>query len=53
MSKLTSPSITIAFTEQGASAVTRGERGIVALVLKGTRQQTFKVMSVSDIPTRT
>lgn len=51
MSKLTSPSITIAFTEQGASAVTRGERGIVALVLKGTRQQTFKVMNISDIPT--
>lgn len=51
MSKLTSPSITIAFTEQGASAVTRGERGIVALVLKGARQQTFKVMSISDIPT--
>ena len=51
MSKLTSPSITITFTEQGASAVTRGERGIVALVLKGTRQQTFKVMSISDIPT--
>lgn len=51
MAKLTSPSITIAFTEQGASAVTRGERGIVALVLKGTRQQAFKVMSISDIPT--
>lgn len=51
MSKLTSPSITIAFTEQGASAVTRGERGIVALVLKGARQQTFKVMNISDIPT--
>lgn len=50
MSKLTSPSITIAFTEQGASAVTRGERGIVALVLKGARQQTFKVMNISDIP---
>lgn len=51
MSKLTSPSITIAFTEQGASAVTRGERGIVALVLKGARQHTFKVMNISDIPT--
>ena len=50
MGKLKSPSITIAFTEQGASAVARGERGIVALVLKGTRQQTFKVMSIGDIP---
>lgn len=50
MSKLTSPSITIAFTEQGASAVTRGERGIVALVLKGARLQNFKVMNISDIP---
>lgn len=50
MSKLTSPSITIAFTERGASAITRGERGIVALVLKGTKQQSFKVANVSDIP---
>ena len=51
MAKLTSPSITIAFTEKGASAIERGERGIVALVLKGSRQQSFKVASVSDIPT--
>lgn len=51
MSKLTSPSITIAFTERGASAITRGERGIVALVLKGTKQQSFKVVSEVDIPT--
>lgn len=51
MSKLTSPSITIAFNERGASAITRGERGIVALILKGARQQTFKVISISDIPT--
>lgn len=51
MSKLVSPSITIAFTERGTTAITRGERGIVALVLKGTRQQTFKVISISDIPT--
>lgn len=51
MAKLTSPSITIAFTEKGASAINRGERGIVALVLKGSKQQSFKVASVSDIPT--
>lgn len=51
MAKLTSPSITIAFTEKGASAIERGERGIVALVLKGSKQQSFKVASVSDIPT--
>jgi len=51
MSKLTSPSITIAFAERGATAITRGERGIVALILKGARQQTFKVISISDIPT--
>lgn len=51
MAKLTSPSITIAFTEKGASAIERGERGIVALVLKGTRQQSFKVTNISDIPT--
>lgn len=51
MAKLTSPSITIAFTEKGASAIERGERGIVALVLKGSKQQSFKVASISDIPT--
>lgn len=51
MAKLTSPSITIAFIEKGASAIERGERGVVALVLKGTRQQSFKVTNISDIPT--
>lgn len=51
MSKLTSPSITITFTEKGQSIVERGERGIVALVLKGTKQQNFKVTGEADFPT--
>lgn len=50
MGKLTSPSISITFVEQGASAVQRGSRGVVALVLKDTKQQSFKVYGISDIP---
>ena len=50
MGKLTSPSITVVFEEKGATAVERGERGVVALVLKGSKQQAFKVANISDIP---
>lgn len=50
MAKLTSPSITIIFSEQGASAITRGERGIVALALKDTKQQILKIYGIKDIP---
>lgn len=51
MSKLTSPSITIVFQELGASLIERSERGIVALALKDTKQQTFTVRDITDIPT--
>lgn len=53
MANLTSPEITISFIEKGASAITRGERGTVALVLKDAAQTggpVFTVYTVADIP---
>jgi len=45
MSKLTSPSITITFTELGVSAITRGNRGIAAVVLKDTAASVASILS--------
>ena len=50
MSKLTSPSITITFTELGVSAITRGERGVAAVVLKDTAASVTTLLSAKDIP---
>lgn len=53
MANLISPSITITFYEKGASAITRGEHGVVALALKDTAPAagvSFEVYTVSDIP---
>ena len=53
MANLTSPEITISFIEKGASAIPRGERGPVALVLKDAAQTggpVFTVYTVADIP---
>ncbi len=46
------PSINIAFIEKSASAIQRGERGIVALILKekAVEKADFTVYSVTDIP---
>ncbi len=46
------PSINIAFVEKSASAIQRGERGIVALLLKEgeVKEKDFTVYSVADIP---
>lgn len=46
------PSINIAFIEKSASAIERGERGIVALLLKEetVTQENFTVRSAPDIP---
>lgn len=46
------PSINIAFIEKSASAIQRGERGIVALLLKeeAAAETDFTVYSVTDIP---
>lgn len=53
MANLTSPSITIEFYEKGASAITRGEHGVVALAIKDTVPTVgvaFEVFTVADIP---
>lgn len=51
MANLTSPEITIRFIESGATAITRSERGTVALVLKDSvTGSPFTVYTVSDIP---
>lgn len=45
------PSISIKFKEQGVSAIQRGDRGVVALILKDTSMQgSFSVSSPTDIP---
>lgn len=46
------PSIIIAFTEVAAAYIRRGERGIIAMILKDTVPTTnpFQVDSVDDIP---
>lgn len=55
MATLTSPSITVAFIEKAASAITRGDRGIVMLVLRDesvtTDPQKLTVRDVSEVPT--
>lgn len=44
------PSINIVFIEKGITAMERGERGVVALVLKDKVKQQVTIYSVSDIP---
>jgi hypothetical protein len=44
------PSISISFTELGITALKRSERGIVAMILKGTNTGPFSVTTESDIP---
>ena len=46
------PSVTISFNERAASAIKRGERGIIAMILKDTVPDTnpFTVTSTLDVP---
>ena len=44
------PSISVIFSELGASALKRGQRSVVAMILKGTETSTFSVTSETDIP---
>lgn len=49
------PSIDIAFKEEGVTATQRGERGIVALILKDTAildENVFEITTTTDIPTQ-
>lgn len=47
------PSVNISFSEKAATAIKRGERGIVALILRdtvGIHKNTFEVLTKTDIP---
>lgn len=44
------PTINITFIEKGATAIARGERGVVALVLKDKTAAVHTVYSISGIP---
>ena len=50
MSRLTMPTLSITFKEAGASLITRGERGIVALILKGAAKNSYEVKDAAGIP---
>ena len=39
MAKLTSPRVSVTFTELGISAITRGEKGTVALIVRDEAAQ--------------
>ena len=51
MAKLTSPQISVTFTELGISAVTRGSKGTVALIVRDeAAQDPFAVTQASQVP---
>ena len=51
MSNILAPSVNISFIEKAISAITRGERGIVALVIKeDTPIDVTTITSISEIP---
>lgn len=51
MAKLTSPQISVTFTELGISAITRGEKGTVALIVRdGAAQAPFAITQASQTP---
>lgn len=53
MANLISPEISVVFYEKGATAITRGERGTVALALKDSAQTggpVFDILTAADIP---
>ncbi|MDF2842473.1 MAG: Phage tail sheath protein [Herbinix sp.] len=46
------PSVNVSFTEKAAQVITRGQRGIVALILKDAvpSENPFTVLDITDIP---
>ena len=45
------PSVTVAFNEAGATAIQRGDRGVVALILKdSTNAGLITMNSIDDMP---
>lgn len=51
MAKLTSPRVSVTFTELGISAITRGDKGTVALIVRdGAAQAPFSITQASQVP---
>lgn len=51
MAKLTSPRVSVTFTELGISAITRGDKGTVALIVRdGAEQIPFAITQASQAP---
>ena len=51
MAKLTSPNISVTFTELGISAITRGDKGTVAIIVRDAAQMApFALSMASQIP---
>ena len=51
MAKLTSPRVSVTFTELGISAITRGEKGTVALIVRDEAAQApFAITQASQVP---
>ena len=51
MAKLTSPRVSVSFTELGISAITRGDKGTVALIVRdGAVQAPFAITQASQVP---
>lgn len=44
------PSISIAFLEQSSTAVQRGDRGIIAMLLRDSKAADYTVYTVTDVP---
>lgn len=47
---MSAPSINISFIEQAKTAVKRGERGVMAMIVKGSAQATYTVVPGGSIP---
>lgn len=45
------PSISVNFIEAASTAIKRGERGVIAMILRGSKAADYTVLSVEDIPT--
>ena len=44
------PSINITFVEQAMETIQRGQRGVIAMLLKGTEKADYTIVTVDDIP---
>ena len=50
MAQLKAPSVTISFSEIAATAIERGERGVIGMILTDTTIGTYTIYDTTDIP---